>query len=201
MVSLAFMRAAELLADAWRSAQGTRQAQDFEIALPIIQTYRHAIELILKARCFEVAKLVTLGSSMGYGHDTVPPDLENKLGHTHAIADVIDILNALMDGLDVHDDSRDLPAEVSQTLDYLQAVDARGTAFRYATEQVKGVKPPQWQQVRPNDTLIYLDSAITRLRDAAELLAYGLSGYLGAYEDTLMGLYSEWQDIQSSFGP
>jgi hypothetical protein len=55
--------------------------------------------------------------------------------------------------------------------------------------------------VRPDEVGIYLESAITRLKDAAQLLVNGLGGYLDAYESNVNDMWSEWQNEMSGWGP
>jgi hypothetical protein len=190
-IAASFLEAADVLAAAWRA----ERAKDYElfIALPIIHTYRHAIELTLKYQCFEIRRLVQTGLVMGYGTDTVPANLEEKLAKAHSIAQLINILHGLMSGLDTDKASSQLRQNIRDTLDYLHAAYAAGTAFRYATEKVPGSNPAVYVPVRPNDTLIYLDSTITRLHDAAVMLTDGLGGYLWAYDGLLSDLLSEHQ--------
>ena len=61
-VGRAFLKAADRLADALRRSDW----RDDDLALPILQTYRHAIELLLKWTCIEVQKNLTFGRHMGY---------------------------------------------------------------------------------------------------------------------------------------
>jgi hypothetical protein len=191
-----FLAAADILAEAWRSERG--RDQELSIALPIIQNYRHAIELILKAQCLHVRRLIRLGRRMGIGGDTEPDNLEAQLG-THAIADLVKILDALMVGINPGETSGEFPEDVAQTLKYLHDLDAAGMAFRYATQPVPGTKRKVWEPVRPDATPIHLDSAITRLHDAAKLLTWGLGGFLDAYEDFLQDRLLEYSENMRSY--
>lgn len=94
----AFLEAADALAEVWRS--GRRTASTDRLALPIIQTYRHAIELMLKAGCEKTAQLIGFGQELGYGQETRPADLEDKLGSTHSIARLVTLLNDLLNAGD-----------------------------------------------------------------------------------------------------
>jgi len=96
-----------------------------------LQTYRHAIELLLKAGCLEIARLQRFTLKMGYGKATEPDDLESVLGNMHGIGELIEVLNNLMDGLDVDRETSKLPEEVQEALAFLHDADERGQAFRY----------------------------------------------------------------------
>jgi hypothetical protein len=116
---------------------------------------------------------------MGYGNKTEPDDLEDRVGYTHGIANLVKLVNTLMDGLDVDKETSQLPGDVQKTLTFLHDADERGQAFRYGTYRVSR-KPPVWEPVRPNEVGIYLDSAVARLKGAAQMLVNGLGGYLDA---------------------
>jgi len=164
------------------------------LALPTIQNYRHAIELILKGACLEVQRLVQLGGRMGIGSDSSRVDLDERLGTTHSIAKLVNLLTSLLDGLAVQEVERQLPEDVRRTLRFLHDVDADGTAFRYATQKVAGGKPSTWSAVRPEPVAVDLDSAIVRLHDAAGMLLHGLGGFLSAYEDYLQDMWQEYSE-------
>jgi hypothetical protein len=193
-----FLEAADQLAAAWRAER--ERGGELPIALPILQTYRHAIELLLKAGCFEIARLQRFTLKMGYGKATEPNDLESVLGNMHGIGEIIELLNNLMDGLDVDKESSKLPDEVQETLVFLHDADERGQAFRYGTQRISR-RPPVWSPVRPNETAIHLDSAITRLHDAAQMLVDGLGGYLDAYESNMRDMWSEWRHEMEGYAP
>ena len=186
-----FLLAADTLADAWRLvARGHGHEPD--TALPIIQTYRHAIELSLKSHCLRTKNLLSFGGHMGIGTDKAPTDLEKQLS-THSIAQLVKILESMLEGLAVGEEGRRLPDETAQILTYLHDLDARGEAFRYATRAVPGSKMLKWEPIRPDPTLVYLDSAMTRLHNAAQMLAWGVDGYLDAYEEYLQDMWREYE--------
>jgi hypothetical protein len=184
-----FLLAADTLAAAWRAADHGREP---ETALPIIQTYRHAIELSLKSHCLRTRDFIAFGGRMGIGTDRAPVDLEKQLS-THSIARLVEILESLLERLAVGDEGRKLPEETARVLRYLHDLDAGGMAFRYATRPEPGTKGMVWEPIRPEPTPIYLDSAITRLHKAAQMLAWGVDGYLDAYEEHLQDMWREYE--------
>jgi hypothetical protein len=54
-VAASFLEAAGRLAENWRTEP--ERSYELPIVLPILQNYRHAIELILKAACLRIQKL------------------------------------------------------------------------------------------------------------------------------------------------
>ena len=97
-----------------------------------------------------------------------------------------------MDGLAVDHESSRLPAKTRSTLQYLHDQDDHGQAFRYGTQRVQR-KPPVWETIRPEETLIYLESAIVRLHDAAVMLVNGLGGDLDVYEELTREISAEFE--------
>jgi len=171
----AFMKAADALGEAWRGGRVTAPMD--QLALPIIQIYRHSIELMLKAGCEKTAQLIGFGCRLGYGDDVRPPDLEDQLGRTHSIAGLVYLLTRLLGGLSGSVAGR-LPTETREVLRYLHDLDAHGTAFRYASKRVGQGKTARWEPVRPRVVLLDLDNAITQLHAAAGMLDGGMMTYL-----------------------
>lgn len=186
----AFLQAADTLAEAWRSGPDT-VAMD-RLALPIIQTYRHSIELMLKAGCEKTAQLVGFSRELGYGRDARPSDLHAKLGSTHSIARLVTLLNDLLGGL-ADSGAGKMPTKTTEMLQYLHDLDEHGMAFRYASRKVGRGSLAKWEPVRPALTLVDLDNAITQLHEAAGMLNGGLMTYLDVYEDWLQEMWSEYQ--------
>ncbi|SDG04779.1 hypothetical protein SAMN05660662_0139 [Blastococcus aurantiacus] len=194
-----FLLAADTLADAWRVAV-QQDGREPETALPIIHNYRHAIELSLKSHCLRTRNLLRFGGSMGIGTDAAPANLEKQL-NTHSIAGLVKILESLLEGFAVGEEGRRLPEQTARILTYLHDLDAGGMAFRYATQPVRGSKMLEWEPIRPEPTPIYLGSAMTRLHGAAQMLAWGVDGYLDAYEDHLQDRWREYQQNMEDYGP
>lgn len=192
----AFLAAADTLADAWRNSDS---AGVDNLALPIIQAYRHSIELMLKAGCEKTAQVIAFGQVLGYGQDTRSADLEGLLGTTHSIARLVTLLNTLLSGLADSGAGR-MPSETAEVLQYLHDLDAKGMAFRYASTRVGSGNSATWEPVRPTPTLLDLDNAITQLRAAAAMLDGGLMTYLDAYEQWLQEMWSEYQSNLESYG-
>jgi hypothetical protein len=192
----AFLEAADALAEVWRS--GRRTASTDRLALPIIQTYRHAIELMLKAGCEKTAQLIGFGQELGYGQETRPADLEDELGSTHSIARLVTLLNDLLSGL-ADSGAGKMPTETASMLQYLHDLDEHGMAFRYASKRVGKGKMVKWEPVRPAVTLLDLDHATTQLHEAAGMLSAGLMSYLDAYEQWLQEMWGEYQSNLQSY--
>lgn len=189
-----YLEAADILADTWRSLPPQGSSLAMSLPIPTIQNYRHAIELILKAACLEVQRLVQMGGRMGIGSVTARVDLDERLGTTHSIARLVNLLTSLLDGLSVLEVGRQLPEDVRQTLRFLHDVDADGIAFRYATQRDSGSRPSTWSAVRPDVVAVDLESAIVRLHDAADMLLHGLGGFLSGYEDYLQDMWQEYSE-------
>lgn len=198
-----FLPAADELAEAWR--EKSKPHRELKIALPIIQNYRHAIELGLKAQCFKARELLIKEDALSKEVDLSGlDDLANELGRTHSIETVIVRLNDLMSRLSVDQSSVTLPDKTETTLAYLHDLDAGGMAFRYATEAVAVAVPGSkkqkvWKPVRPAETAIYLQSTITRLQDAATLIIWGMTGFLQEYDDYLNDMYAAHEAEMSEY--
>lgn len=193
----AFLEAADALAEVWRNNHSTAGVD--RLALPIIQTYRHSIELMLKAGCEKTAEVIGFSQALGYGRDTRPTDLENRLGSTHSISRLVGLLNELLSGLADSGAGR-MPIETTAMLEYLHDLDEHGMAFRYASRRVGKGKAATWEPVRPALTLLDLDNAINQLHAAAAMLDGGLMTYLDAYEQWLQEMWSEYQANLESHG-
>ncbi len=189
-LGIAFMGAADTLATAWRD--GPKAPSNDRLALPIIQNYRHCLELFLKAGCEKTAELIDWGWQLGLGEDVRPADLQDRLGRTHSISELVLLLEQLTAGLAQSGEAR-MPAETAEMLRYLHDLDERGLAFRYASRKVGKGDNAHWEPVRPEATLLDLDNAIMLLHDAAQMLKGGMMGYLAAYEDFLQDMWSEYR--------
>lgn len=195
-----FLEAADALAEAWLQSQ-QKLGRELPIALPIIQTYRHAIELGLKAQCFRVRRLLQMESVYRPGIEQPSDDkLEERLGNCHSVEQLVNILTGLSERLAVDTESSQMPDDVNANLQYLHDLDSGGTAFRYATQPVEGSRKKLWEPVRPDETGIYLGSTITRLRGAAQLIIWGMGGFLQDYEDYLQDMYGDLESV-NDYGP
>ena len=196
-IGSAFLKAADRLADAWRRSDW----RDDDLALPILQTYRHAIELLLKWACIEVQKNLTFGRHMGLGKYSVPDDFAARL-NTHSIARLIELYDAMAPGLNTGDsDSARMPENIMVTFQQLHEWDSNGQAFRYGSQAVReGKKIVGWEQVRPEMVEVDLDAAITRLHDAAQMIEGGFGGWIDAYHDYLQDMWREYESNLQYYG-
>jgi hypothetical protein len=190
-----FMDAADTLAKVWAQSPHER------LALPILQAYRHAIELALKDNCQTAAQLVHFGDRMGYGEvdedlEKLLGKLEEKLAKTHSIAGLVDLLGKIMPGLS---ESRggELPAKERATLNRLHQLDSNGTAFRYATSYDKS--SGRYVKIRPTEEPIELRNLVNELHQAGWMLVYGVSGWLDNYSSWLQDMWSELKAETSDY--
>jgi hypothetical protein len=189
-IGRAFLKAADTLAEAWRRSDW----RDDDLALPVLQAYRHAIELLLKWACIEVRRNLNFGQHMGIGEDTVPNDFAARL-NTHSISSLIELYDEMTPGLNTGDsDSARMPQEIMATFRQLHEWDSNGQAFRYGSQAVReGKKIIDWRQVRPVPVEVDLDAAITRLHDAAQMIEGGFGGWIDAYHDYLQDMWQEYE--------
>lgn len=180
-----FRVAAHQLAETWQECPDRHEG----LVFPILQTYRHAIELILKSACGQVAQLIEKGNSIGVGRDTRPANLDDRL-NTHSIAKLVDLFNELFPGLAIGNEPAEFPPDTKLLLESLHSWDDKGQSFRYVTSWDREKKT--WAPVRPESILVDFESAIARLDEAAGLLNDGISGYLDAYGQFLDEIYSEY---------
>lgn len=165
--------------------------------MPVLYLYRHAIELTLKHSCRAAADLVERNRHLGFGPDTVPKDLDNRLSTTHSIARLVELFTAIVDGLQT--DGTRLDEKTSGVLATLHRWDDTGTAFRYPTRYDKQTKAQQ--PIRADEIVVDLESACTRLSEVAKLLDYGVSGFLAAYGEYLSDMESEYRQNLAGEGP
>lgn len=128
-------RLSENIPDAYREAahrlfDGRRDGEDAErILLPILYTYRHAIEALVKQAIMASAMLRFEGQD-GEAQDpaAVRTYIEKKV--RHKLAELRDLLNENLRALQLDP----LSDETSAFLDLLADLDPRGNAFRFAQE-------------------------------------------------------------------
>lgn len=155
------------------------------MAIPIIANYRHGIELALKAEIREAARCPRHD---GDDDPAVQADeVDQQLSATHSIGRLAgrlaEFLGRLKPGVD-----RQLPAGTLDVLRKLHLLDETGQAFRYAAVKA-GTGPRRQralQQARPGQEHFDMVAVADALRDAGEMLLYGVDGVLDEY--------SSWQD-------
>jgi hypothetical protein len=181
-----FLDGADTMALAWAESPHER------LALPIMQTYRHAIELALKGLCEQAAQHITFGLHMSIGHDTRPAKLTERLGRSHSIAELVELFIEIAKGL-AGSESGQLPAGTVAILKKLHDMDSNGQTFRYATAYNKQNKT--FDPVRPVEEPIELRRLVNELHQAGGMLIYGAFGWLDAYFEWLQ---MTWELVQEN---
>ena len=128
-IAAGFRRMADIAVENWI----TRGADD-GLFLPIVYTYRHAIELLLKQALREAWECLD--------HDGVPqPTLirrsqpvraETWLGTTHDLDELAGQLDACFAVLSMHPADKTMAPDVAKTIAELHDLDPSGDAFRYS---------------------------------------------------------------------
>ncbi|MCW2930387.1 MAG: hypothetical protein JWM19_1349 [Actinomycetia bacterium] len=156
------------------------------MAIPIIANYRHGIELALKAEIREAARCLRRD---GDDDPAIQADqVDQQLSATHSIGRLSDRLTELIGRLKLVPADQRLPAGTLEVLRKLHLLDETGQAFRYAAVKA-GTGPRRrrvLQQARPGQEHFDMMAVAEALRDAAEMLLYGVDGVLDEYSD--------WQD-------
>jgi hypothetical protein len=156
------------------------------MAIPIIANYRHGIELALKAEIREAARCLRRD---GDDDPAIQADqVDQQLSATHSIGRLSDRLTELIGRLKLEPADQRLPAGTLEVLRKLHLLDETGQAFRYAAVKA-GTGPRRrrvLQQARPGQEHFDMMAVAEALRDAAEMLLYGVDGVLDEYSD--------WQD-------
>lgn len=155
------------------------------MAIPIIANYRYGIELALKAEIREAARCLRRD---GDDDPAVQAEqVDQQLSATHSIGRLADRLTELLGRLRPGVD-RQFPAGTLDVLRKLHLLDETGQAFRYAAVKA-GAGPRRQrilQQVRPGQEHFDMLAVADALRNAGEMLLYGVDGVLDEY--------SSWQD-------
>lgn len=159
----------------WQDAPRRTRAQDW-IVVPILNAYRHSIELALKAGIRNAAACIRMsGLEDPYGS---PDAVERRLSRTHSLKDLAEELRVLLGRLKL-----DQAGAVGDVLDALHEADATGQTFRYSS--VKEGKGAGLKVVpaRPDQLAVDFAATASALDETAELLIDGLSLMLENYAE------------------
>jgi hypothetical protein len=141
---------------------------------PLIYTYRHALELVLKQAIRKAAPCLRLA-----GNDDpklVPEALETYLKRKqgHRLGPLSKQLTVMLKELDIEE----LPADVVLTLERLHLLDPTGEAFRYA------------DQLKTDSHHVHVGPLVELFRDAFNVTHGGVLAVLDQYADYQ---YEMWQ--------
>lgn len=158
----------------WQEASHRTRAHDWAV-VPILNAFRHCIELALKAAIRDAAACVR---SDGLGEPDAARDaVEERLAKTHSLMTLSDELRRWTDLLNLggYSESSEL---VNQVLDSLHRIDESGQTFRYSSvKQGKG-KDRVLVAARPDEQGMDLVATAEALDEVAGLLIDGLSTML-----------------------
>lgn len=163
----------------WQEASYRTWAHDWAV-VPILNAYRHSIELALKAGIRDAAACVRAD---GIGDpDAAREAVEERLAKTHSLETLTNELNRWTDMLNLagYGESSEL---VDQVLDALHGIDESGQAFRYSSvKQGKG-KNRVLVPARPDVQAMDFVATAKALDEVAGLLIDGLSTMLDEYDE------------------
>lgn len=176
-LAMGFLEAADVLVREWSA----RRPNDL-LALPILQNYRHGIELALKASIHAAAQC--LRNDCHTDADLQPDALDEQLSKTHSVGQLAQRLTDMLARLHLGA-GQEIPAEVRSALGALHALDETGQWLRYSTVKTGKGKNRRLVPARPDQIHFDLPAAAQALHDAGGIVLHGVSGVLGQY--------AEWQ--------
>ena len=165
ILSQGFLDAADILVEHWKNHR-----PDDTLVLPILNNYRHGIELGLKAE------------DGAADTDLQPSVLDDDLSRTHSIGDLVEKLNACLGRLQLGPDSQ-LPADTTDVLESLHALDESGQALRYSTVKTGRGTPGGWCQRALTSSSSISKASPSALR-CRTLVVGGVSGVLEQYAES-----------------
>jgi hypothetical protein len=171
-----FLDAADILVEHWKNHR-----PDDTLVLPILNNYRHGIELGLKVAIRDAA--ARLREDGAADTDLQPSALDDELSRTHSIGDLVRKLNACLGRLQLGPDSQ-LPADTMDVLESLHALDESGQALRYSTIKTGRGNARRLVPARAAEQQFDLESVAAALSDAGTLVADGISGVLEQYAES-----------------
>ena len=159
----------------WRQAPRRNRAQDW-IIVPILNAYRHSIELALKAGIRGAAACIRMSGPEE--PDGSLDAVERRLSKTHSLKDLAGQLRALLARLKL-----DQAGTVGDVLDALHEIDATGQAFRYSNVKEGKGSGLRFVPARPDELAVDFPATAAALDEAAALLIDGLSLMLESYAE------------------
>lgn len=159
----------------WQEAPGRSRAQDW-IIVPILNAYRHSIELALKAGIRDAAACERMS---GLAEPDGSPDaVERRLSRTHSLKDLAEELRGSLGRLKL-----DQAGAVGEVLDALHESDAPGQTFRYSSVKEGKGAGLKFVPARPDELAVDFVATAARLDETAALLIDGLSLMLENYAE------------------
>jgi hypothetical protein len=163
----------------WQEASYRTQAHDWAV-VPILNAYRHSIELALKAGIRDAAACVR-ADGIG-GPDTARDAVEERLAKTHSLKTLTGELKRWTDmpNLGGYGESSEL---VNQVLHALHGIDESGQVFRYSLVKQGRGKNRVLVPARPDEQAMDFVATAEALGEVAGLLIDGLSTMLYEYAE------------------
>lgn len=158
----------------WQEAPRRNKAQDW-IVVPIVNAYRHSIELALKAGIRDAAACVRMDGGV-IEPDASPDVVERRLSRTHSLKDLTGELRRWLGHLRL-----DQAESISDALDALHDLDATGQTFRYSAVKDGTGASLKFVPARPEELAIDFVATAATLDHMAALLIEGLSLMLDNY--------------------
>jgi hypothetical protein len=175
VLAMGCLDAANILVDHWKAGH-----RNDLLVLPILNLFRHGIELGLKDQVREAAARVRADGITE--PDLTPEAVDRRLLTTHSIGKLVAELNTCLGRLQLGRNDR-LPDEAVEALESLHLLDEQGQALRYSTVKIGRGKSSKLVRARPEQQKFDLPEVATMLYDAGTLILYGVSGVLGDYAD------------------
>lgn len=175
VLAMGFLDAADVLVNHWRD----HRPNDL-LVLPILNLYRHGIELALKDQIREAATRLRADGITEL--DLAAEAVDRHLSTTHSIGELVAELNTCLGRLQLGPNDR-LPDDTVEVLDSLHLLDEKGQALRYSTVKTGRGKNSKLVPARPEQQEFDFPAVATTLYDAGTLILHGVSGVLSEYAD------------------
>lgn len=160
----------------WQQAPRRNRAQDW-IIVPILNAYRHSIELALKSGIRDAAACVRMSELEE--PEGSPDAVERRLSTTHSLKDLAEWLRGLLGRLKL-----DQAGAVGEVLGALHEMDTTGQTFRYSSVKEGRGAGLKFIPARPDELAVDFPATAAALDETAALLIDGLSLMLEYYAET-----------------
>ncbi len=175
VLAMGYLEAAEILVAHWKAGH-----RNDLLVVPILNLYRHGIELALKDEIREAAARLRADGVTDL--DLTPEAVDERLARTHSIGELVDELNLDLRLLRLGPNNQ-LPDDALEVLNSLHLLDKTGQALRYSTVKTGDKKSKKLVRARPKETQFDLPGTAETLYDAGTLILHGVSGVLGDYAE------------------